>query len=133
MNAEMDTLPIILVVADVEETRDGIEKLLKTDGYQVHPARSEEDAIAKAKRDNPDLILMAAAGASSSDVAATAHRLRKSAGLSEDVPVVIFCIPTVPEGAEVAVGKNIYVTRPDNFDQLRDFLQRLLQTVHPCN
>jgi CheY-like chemotaxis protein len=41
---------LILVVEDVEETRDGIEKLLEADGYRVDPAREEEDAIARATR-----------------------------------------------------------------------------------
>jgi CheY-like chemotaxis protein len=31
---------LILVVEDVEETRDGIEKLLKADGYRVDPAET---------------------------------------------------------------------------------------------
>jgi CheY-like chemotaxis protein len=130
MNTRIDSASIILVVEDVEETRDGIEKLLKADGYRVHPARDEEEAIATAKREHPNLILIAT-GASLVDVAAIAHHMREDAGLSEDVPVVIFCIPTVAEGAEVTVGKNIHITRPDNFNQLRDFLQRLLRVVHP--
>jgi len=39
MNNESDTSSIILVVEDVNETRDGIEKLLKADGYRVTLAR----------------------------------------------------------------------------------------------
>jgi CheY-like chemotaxis protein len=42
--------PLILVVEDVEETRDGIEKLLAADGYRVDPARQEEDAVTTAMR-----------------------------------------------------------------------------------
>src|SRR5215218_4507609 len=56
MRAEQD--PLILVVEAVEETRDGIEKLLKTDGYRIEPARGEEDAVARAMRQAPDLILV---------------------------------------------------------------------------
>jgi CheY-like chemotaxis protein len=37
---------MILVVEDVAETRDGIEKLLKADGYRVAAARDERDAMA---------------------------------------------------------------------------------------
>jgi len=36
---------LILVVEDVRETSDGIEKLLKVDGYSVALARDELDAI----------------------------------------------------------------------------------------
>jgi len=38
----------VLVVDDVEESRDGIEKLLTADGYQVDAARSEDEAVDRA-------------------------------------------------------------------------------------
>ena len=117
--------PIILVVEDVEETRDGIEKLLTADGYQVNAARSEDDAVDRAEREPPSLILISVAGPPS-QVIALAARVRRRAELSDEVPIVIFCVPSIAEGAEVALGENIYITRPDNFDQLRAFLKRLL-------
>jgi len=52
--------PIILVVEDVHETRDGIEKLLIADGYRVALARDERDAIESVQRTRPDLILVLA-------------------------------------------------------------------------
>ena len=116
----------ILVANDVEETRDGIEKLLAADGYCVDLARSEDDAVDRARRQRPDLILVSLGGRPV-ELIASATRIRLRGGLSSKVPVVVFCIPTVDEGAEVAIGNNIYITRPDNFDQLRAFLGRLLQ------
>ena len=59
-NKEVSSL--ILVVEDIEETRDGIEKLLKADGYRVEPARTVEDAILRAKREPPDLLLVSLPG-----------------------------------------------------------------------
>jgi len=53
MNNESNTNSIILVVEDVNETRDGIEKLLKADGYRVTLARDEKDAIESAQREPP--------------------------------------------------------------------------------
>ena len=47
---------LILVVEDVRETSDGIERLLKADGYRVALARDELDAIETAKLRRPDLI-----------------------------------------------------------------------------
>jgi len=44
---------------------------------------------------------------------------------------VIFCVPIIDEGAEVALGNNVYITRPDNFDQLRGFIARLLSPAMP--
>ena len=119
---------IILVLEDVNETRDGIEKLLKADGYRVALARDETDAIESAQRQRPDLILVSVAGLPH-EVIATARRVRERSAVGEDVPVVLFCIEDIAEGEEVAIGRNVYITRPDNFNQLRSLLGRLLSEM----
>jgi CheY-like chemotaxis protein len=116
---------MILVVEDVHETRDGIEKLLQADGYRVAVARDERDAIESAQRQRPDLILVSLAGLSS-EVIVSARRIRDRAGVGENVPVVVFCNEEIGEGDEVAISRNVYVTRPDNFNQLRSLIARLL-------
>lgn len=118
----------ILIIEDIEETRDGIEKLLTSDGYRIEAARSEQDAVEKARRNSPDLILVSLGG-SLRDVIAAARNIRERAGLRENVPVVAFCIEEIGEGDEVAIGQNIFITRPDNFDQLRNLLAHLLQKI----
>jgi two-component system KDP operon response regulator KdpE len=128
MNRETDVSPTILVVEDIEETRDGIERLLKADGYHVEAARDERDAVEIAWRRRPDLILVSLGGPPRAVIAA-ASQIRAGAELGENVPVVLFCIEEVGEGDEVAIGQNVYVTRPDNFDQLRRFLARLLREI----
>jgi hypothetical protein len=42
---------------------------------------------------------------------------------------VVFCIAEIDEGDEVTIGKNVYITRPDNFNQLRTLLARLLNKI----
>ena len=121
---------LVLVAHDVEETRDGIEALLTTDGYAIVTARDEADAVARARRRRPDLILVSFEGVAV-DVILSAGRIRQRAGLGNTVPVVIFCVPIIDEGAEVALGNNVYITRPDNFDQLRGFIARLLSPAMP--
>jgi DNA-binding response OmpR family regulator len=118
-------VPRVLVVERDEETRDGLEQLLGTDGYRVEPARNEEDAVKRASRCCPDLILVTVAG-SPDEAIGSAVRIRRRAEIDTAVPVVVFCVPTIEQGAEVALGRNVYVTRPDNFDQLRDFILRLI-------
>ena len=127
MNKENNASLIILVVEDVHETRDGIEKLLKADGYRVAVARDEQDGIESAQRQRPDLILVSLAGLPR-EVIVTARRIRENAAVGDDVPVVVFCIE-IAEGDEVAIGKNVHVARPDNFNQLRSFLTRLLSKI----
>ena len=116
---------IILVVEDVHETRDGIETLLTADNYRVALARDERDAIESAQRTIPDLILVSLAG-SAREVIFSALSIRQHAEVGEHVPVVVFCFDGVNEGDEVAIGKNVHLTHPDNFNQLRGLIARLL-------
>ena len=119
---------MILVVEDVHETRDGIEKLLMADGYRVALARDEQDGVENAQRQRPDLILVSLAG-QPRDVIVSARRIRESAAIGEEVPVVVFCVEEIAEGDEIAIGKNVHVARPDNFNQLRGLLARLLSRI----
>ena len=120
-----ESQPIILVVEDVHETRDGIETLLTADRYRVAVARDDADAIERAQRVKPHLILVGLAG-SPREVIFRALSIRRRAEVGEGVPVVVFCIEGIEEGDEVAIGKNVHLTRPDNFNQLRSLIARLL-------
>ena len=120
---------VILVVEDVEETRHGIERLLTVSSYQVIVASDEDEAVQKAGLQAPDLILISL-GLDVVQNFSLARRIRERAGLREQVPVVVFCVADLNEGAEVGVGSNVYMTRPDNFDQLRGLLNRLLRELH---
>jgi CheY-like chemotaxis protein len=130
MKSEREQRQVILVLNDIEETRRLTEKMLEGNDCFVTLARDEEDAISKARSESPDLILMSL-GLKLDQLLATAQRIRQEAAFSDDVAIVIFCVPTIPEGAEMEVNKNVYVTHPDNFDQLRNFLHRLLLHPHP--
>jgi class 3 adenylate cyclase/CheY-like chemotaxis protein len=54
----MRTPARILVVDDSETNRDILDARLKTQGYEVIQAADGEEALAAAKRDTPDLILL---------------------------------------------------------------------------
>ena len=128
MDKKNDMNPIILVVEDVQETREGIEKLLLVDGYRIALARDEQDGIESARQQRPDLILVSLAGLPR-EVILSARRIRESAAIGEDVPVVVFCVDEIAQGDEIAIGENVHVTRPDNFNQLRGLLARLLHRI----
>ena len=117
---------LILIVEDIQETRDGIEKLLSADGYRVAMARDEHDAIENVQRTPPDLILVSLAG-TPGEVIISARKIRDTSPDGESVPVVVFCIQGIGEGDEIAIGQNVHLTRPDNFNQLRRLLTRLLR------
>jgi CheY-like chemotaxis protein len=117
--------PLILIVEDVHETRDGIEKLLKADGYRVALARDEVEAIENAQLKRPDLMLVSLAGVSG-EVLVRVRRIREGAGVGDQIPAVVFWVEDIGEGEEIAIDGNVYLTRPDSFNQLRNLLARLL-------
>jgi DNA-binding response OmpR family regulator len=129
MTADGEVPHTILIVEDVEETRDGIERLLKADGYRVDSARDEDDAVVKGTRARPDLVLVSLGGLVDG-VIATSKRIRKRIESRCPIPVVIFCTQTIPEGVEIEIDSSLYLIRPDNFNQLRGFLGRLLSQLH---
>ncbi len=54
--------------------------------------------------------------------------IRERADGEESVPVVVFC-EGIDEGDEVEIGENVHLTRPDNFNQLRSLIARLLNEI----
>ena len=123
--------PRVLVIGDVEEIRDGIERLLTSSGYLVTTARDESGAVVNAGLQPPDLILISL-GLDAAASVVMAQRIRDAAYLNHSVPVVVFCVPSLPEGAEEMAGDDIYLTRPDNFNQLRRFLNPLVAARPPA-
>jgi CheY-like chemotaxis protein len=118
-------LPTVLLVEDVEEIRDAAAELLAADGYCVASARDEDDAVLRATHQVPDVLLINLPGPYIG-VLQIALRIRARTALSQDIPILIFEADTIAEGAELEMPGNIHVTRPENFDQLRHSLRRLL-------
>ena len=119
---------LILVVEDVYETRAGIDTLLKANGYRVALASAEEEAINSTRPERPDLILVSGS-ALPDNILVKVDGIRKEAAVGDEVPVVVFCAQDIPEGEEVAIGGNVYLTNPDNFNQLRSLVAQLLPAV----
>ena len=122
--------PLILVIEEEEETRYGIKRLLTANGYQVDTAKNEPEAVLRLGVQRPDLVLVSGS-VHAIQALPLARRMRRHAGVGAEVPVVFFCVTSVEEGAEIAAGPNIFLTWPDNFDQLRALLNRLLRNSYP--
>lgn len=122
---KVEKSPLILVVEDIYETRAGIDTLLKANGYRVVFAEPKDQQIDSSQPEQPDLVLVSGAGLAN-NVLVTVGRMRKEATVGDEVPVIVFCAQDIPEGEEVAIGENVYLTNPDNFNQLRGLVARLL-------
>jgi DNA-binding response OmpR family regulator len=122
----------ILIVEDVQETREVIEDLLRRDGYVLSEARDEDEAVEKISVHRPDLILVSIGGVPKA-VLETVQRIRSRSGLDENTPVVIFSLRILPEGVTEEIGHKVFVVVPENFNQLRALLTRILREESPIH
>ena len=116
---------LILVVEDVYETRAGIATLLEANGHRVALASTEGQTRNSTRLERPNLILVSGSGLRD-NVLVMVERIRKEVAVGYEVPVVVFCAQDISEGEEVAINGNVYLTNPDNFNQLRSLVARLL-------
>src|SRR5260370_16529888 len=93
---ENKTGAIILVVEDVEEIRDGIEELLRSNGYGIEAARDEAGAVRRARRRHPNLILISSAGPQA-DLIGSGRPIPHPPELSAEAPVLFFVSHPLPK------------------------------------
>lgn len=119
----------ILLVDDVDEVRAGLKRALEGRGYRVKAAYDEMDAVESARQVRPDLILLEFGRTPPLRSVDAGRRIRADARAGDGVKVVVYADradATVSEGGEVRLGPNEYVLLPETFEQLEDFLGRLL-------
>ena len=118
----------VLVVDDELSMREFLSILLKRDEYEVDTASSGEEALEKAKKDWPDLVLsdLNMPGMTGIDLL----RALKNEGSKRrtDVSVVLVTAFGTTESAVEAMhlGAADYVTKPFNNDELRLVVRRVL-------
>ncbi|MDT4967288.1 MAG: two-component system, cell cycle response regulator DivK [Acidobacteriota bacterium] len=127
MNAgRQNTPPTIMVVEDFEDNRFMMRRLLEMSGYRVLEAVNGEEAVILARSERPGLILMDLSLPQLDGLAAT-RRIRQHAELRHVPIVAVSAHDTADFHADaLAAGCNDYVTKPIDFDQLEELLNRLL-------
>ena len=120
-----DSRPIVLVVEDFEDNRFMMRRLLEMSGYRVVEAVNGNQAVESAASENPDIILMDLSLPQLDGLAAT-RRIRSREGLRKVPIVAVSAHDSADFHAEaLAAGCNEYVTKPIDFDQLVQLLDRL--------
>jgi CheY-like chemotaxis protein len=120
-----DGLLTVMVVEDFEDNRFMMRRLLEMSGYRVVEAINGQEAVDKAQRELPDLILMDLSLPLLDGLAAT-RRIREQEELKKVPIVAVSAHDTADFHAEaLAAGCNEYVTKPIDFDQLESLLSRL--------
>jgi len=121
-----ETGQTVLVVDDMSDNLILISLSLQDLGYRVVTASNGADALNVAKLARPDLILMDIAMPQQDGLAAT-RRIREEAEL-QTVPVVALTAFDTDGFRQAAfdAGFNGYLTKPIDFDRLRNLMTKLL-------
>jgi twitching motility two-component system response regulator PilH len=108
----------ILIVEDNPSDRQRLEKLLSGAGYMVATAVDGSQAVASAKRNKPDAILMDVNMPEMDGYAAT--RALHADAETKDIPVIL--VTAKDQKADKAWGQMLgakgYITKPYTDDQL---------------
>jgi two-component system, cell cycle response regulator DivK len=125
MEENGDSRPTVLVVEDFEDNRFMMRRLLEMSGYRVVEAVNGNQAVESASSEDPDIILMDLSLPQLDGLAAT-RRIRSQKGLRKVPIVAVSAHDSADFHAEaLAAGCNEYVTKPIDFDQLVQLLDRL--------
>ena len=108
----------VLIVDDAQVDRGNLEKIVSEAGHMTLLADSGAQAIERAKRDKPDLILMDV-NMPDMDGFATTRKL-KADEATKNIPIVF--VSSKGQKADLAWGQMLgakgYVTKPYNRDQI---------------
>lgn len=125
----------ILLVEEDDETRRLLKANLQAEGYRVLLALDEEDAFDRVGGGGAeaDLVLVNLVGKAPEEALAAGRRIREHARYDGRTPLIVMAekYGEDMEGTDVNVGGNDWITYPEDHDQLRDLIARLLN--QPAN
>ena len=78
----------VLMIDDDPEFGDAITNLLDAKGYEVHTASNGKDGVAKAKAENPDIILLDVMMTTKHEGFDTAREMHEDENI-KDTPIII--------------------------------------------
>ena len=127
MNQSYGLPATILVAEDDEDNRLVMKLLLELRGYRVVVAANGHEALALAEREHPDLILMDLRMPLLNGLAAARQLRHNGQPALSSVPIIALSAydPSQHRAVALAAGCNEYVTKPIDFDQLVQLLDRL--------
>lgn len=116
----------VLVAEDFEDTRYLMRVELEQRGFRIVEATNGEEAVAAAMRERPRIVLMDIGLPVMDGIDAT-RALRANAETRDTIIVAVTAHHESEYRAKALdAGCNAYVTKPIDFDWLRDLIDRLL-------
>jgi CheY-like chemotaxis protein len=130
MNAGNGKQPTIFLVEEDDETRHVLKHNLREQGYHVTVALDEEDALERVEggRASYDLLFVNVVGVGVEVALDSARRIHMRAEMGNSTPIIVMAekYGRDMEGKDVEVEENVYVTYPEDADQLHRLLARLV-------
>jgi len=116
----------VLLVEDTEDNRQMMRRLLELSGYKVVEATNGREAVETASRLKPQIILMDLSLPYLDGLAAT-RRIRRLPGLDRVPIIAVSAHDTADFHSEaLAAGCDAYVTKPIDYSELEEVVDRLL-------
>lgn len=120
----------VLLVEDTEDNRQMMKKLLELSGYRVVEAVNGQEAVNVAEAERPGIILMDLSLPLIDGLAAT-RRIRQIPGMEHMPIVAVSAHDTADFHAEaLAAGCDAYITKPIDYPELEEIVERLLKSGH---
>jgi DNA-binding response OmpR family regulator len=119
-----DTKARILVAEDMEDSRDALKLMLKLAGFVCLEADNGRTAVELALREKPDLVLMDLSLPEVDGLQAV--RELRAAGANLPIIVVSGYDDDANRNQAQEAGANDYLTKPLDFDQLKELLHHHL-------
>ena len=117
----------VLLVEDTEDNRQMMRRLLEMSGYRVVEAINGVEAVKLASEEKPGIILMDLSLPLIDGLTAT-RRIRSLPGLSKVPIIAVSAHDTADFHSEaLAAGCNAYITKPIDYPELEEVVNRLLQ------
>jgi CheY-like chemotaxis protein len=119
----------ILVVDDNEPSRDALSRRLERRGYRIVTAGDGQQAVATARLELPDLILMDLGLPGIDGWEAT--RQLKAGNVTSHIPVIVLSAHAMTNDRDLALaaGADDFDTKPVRFEQLLARIDTLLKGV----
>lgn len=123
------TQKTVLIIEDEEDAAELFAEMMRVSGFRVSKTSRSSPAISMMNEDKPDLVLLdiMMPEVSGLDIL---RQMRRDPNLAE-IPVVVLSAKSMPADIKTGMeaGASTYLTKPVGFQELKDAVERALESA----